>query len=87
MLDSEFWKAWASPWNDEMICAGMPRSAAALVMASTACPSATPGRRLNVRVTEGNWAWWVTESGPARLESISTKVESGTMPPVSGDFT
>ena len=40
---------------------------AAWVMASTASPSATPGRRLNVSVTAGNWPWWVTDSGPARL--------------------
>ena len=34
---------------------GMPISRAASVMASTASPSATPGRRLNVSVTAGNW--------------------------------
>ena len=70
-----------------MTCGGMPSSAAAAVMASTASPSATPARRLNVKVTDGNCDWWVTWSGPARLESTSTKVDSGTMPPVSGDFT
>ena len=65
----------------------MPISRAASVMASTASPSATPGRRLNVSVTAGNWPWCVTDSGPTLLESTSTSEDSGTAPPVSGDFT
>ena len=60
MLDSEDWNACALPWNDEMTEPGMPMSRAAWVMASTAWPSATPGRRLKVSVTAGNWPWCVT---------------------------
>ena len=46
-----------------MIDPGRSRFLAAPVMASTASPSAMPGRRLNDSVTAGNWPWWLTESG------------------------
>ena len=87
MLDSDDWNACALPWNVPMTEPGMPMSRAACVMASTAWPSATPGRRLKPSVTDGNWPWCVTESGPTLLESISTSADSGTAAPVSGDFT
>ena len=65
----------------------MPIWRAAWVMASTACPSATPGWRLNVKVAAGTCAWCDTNSGPTRLLSTSTRDDSGTAAPVSGDFT
>src|SRR6185437_12600100 len=63
-LDSEDWNAWALPWKVPFTDGGMPISVAAFVMASTASPSATPGCRLKLSVTAGNWPWCATESGP-----------------------
>src|SRR5512135_2413222 len=37
---------------------------ATLSTADTASPRATPGRRLNERVTEGSWPRWFTRRGP-----------------------
>ena len=87
MLDSDDWNACALPWNVPMTVPGMAMSRAACVIASTAWPSATPGRTLKVSVTDGNCPWCVTWSGPTLLVSISTNVERGTAAPVSGDFT
>jgi len=64
----------------------MRMSNAALLIASMACPSATPERRLNDRVTDGNWPWCVTDRGPTFAESTVTSDESRTAAPVSGDF-
>src|SRR5262249_10434932 len=45
------------------------------------------GTKIERQGEEGNCDWCVTDSGPALLASISTRVERGTTPPVSGDFT
>ena len=56
-------------------------------MASTAWPSAMPGRRLNDSVIAGNWPWCDTESGPTLVVSTVTSADSGSTEPVRGDFT
>ena len=63
-LDSDDWNACALPWKVVITEEGMPISRDASAIASTACPSATPGWRLKVSVTAGNCPWCVTESGP-----------------------
>ena len=50
-------------------------------------PKATPGRKLNESVTDGNCPWCDTESGPTFVVSTFTSEDSGTAAPVSGDFT
>src|SRR5512141_2015616 len=54
---------------------------ATLSTADTASPRATPGRRLNERVTEGSWPRWFTRSGPTPGVSRATEA-SGTDIPV-----
>ena len=54
VLVSEFWKASAAPWKRVSTPAGMPISASAALMSSTAPDSEAPGARLNDTVTMGN---------------------------------
>ncbi|MNQ69141.1 hypothetical protein D3C85_837220 [compost metagenome] len=56
VLVREFWNASAAPWKRVSTLAGMPISASAAVMASTALDSDAPGARLNDTVTIGNWS-------------------------------
>ncbi len=56
-------------------------SRAARCTASTACPSATPGRRLNEIVTAGICPMWLTESGPTPGVMRATALNGTTVPP------
>jgi len=68
------------PENCVVTPAGRSRSASACT-SSVAAPSATPGFRLNDRVTEGICPEWLTATGPAVRESDATAF-SGTSAPV-----
>ena len=75
----ESWNACAVPWKLPEIVAGRV-SAATDWTRATASPSATPGCRLNDKVTEGSWPVWFTDSGPT-VPFVLTTVESGTRLP------
>ena len=62
-LDSESLNAAAVPWKLPRPSAEPDARARHLSIACVACPSETPGARLNDSVTEGNWPWWFTASG------------------------
>ena len=62
-MASEAWKAWAVPVKLPWMVAGRPISCWALSMAVDGVAQRTPGGRLNEIVTEGNWPWWLTDSG------------------------
>ncbi len=49
------------PW----MVAGRPISAVALLISLTASPREKPVVRLNESVMQGNWLWWVIDSGVA----------------------
>ncbi|MNQ97805.1 hypothetical protein D3C85_1134700 [compost metagenome] len=81
VLDSEFWNASAAPWKRVSTAVGMPISASAAVMFSTASDSDAPGARLNDTVTMGNWSSRFTAS--TVLPSVMCATEdSGTCAPV-----
>src|SRR3546814_1704194 len=64
---------------------GMFIDACAFWIALTACPSATPGARLNEMVTAGNWPWWLMDKYPVFDVSTVTKLDKGTCFPASGE--
>src|SRR3546814_20154727 len=64
---------------------GMFIDACAFWIALTACPSATPGARLNEMVTAGNWPWWLMDKYPVFDVSTVTKLDKGTCFPESGE--
>ncbi len=80
VLDSEAWKASAAPWKLVTVEAGMPISASAALMASTALPSEAPLARLKDTVAAGNWPMWFTTSGAVRSLMVAID-DSGTLPP------
>ena len=55
-------------------------------MASVAWLSAVPVARLKLIVTAGNWPWWLIDRGWVGSVVQCAKAESGTSPPVVGDF-
>src|SRR6266852_2371086 len=84
-LAREAWKASAVPWKLDRMPAGNPSSRSAAWTASTAWLRETPRARLKDRVTEGNWPWWLTDSGVV-LGTKRVKPLMGTCAPV-GDLT
>src|ERR1700677_117705 len=62
-LSWEFSKAAAVPWKLDCTLAGKFMFLAVLLMASMAWPSEALSDRLKETVTEGNWPWWLIESG------------------------
>jgi membrane-associated PAP2 superfamily phosphatase len=72
--------AWAVPWKLAWTVAGRPICRSAAWIAVTACPSATPGARLNDSVVAGSCPWWLIDSGVGEIPKVAM-LESGTSVP------
>src|SRR5262249_24253530 len=73
------WNACAVPENAVLIDDGRVL-AAIFDTSSVACPSATPGRRLNESVTDGSWPEWFTLSAPAVCVMVATALNGTSAP-------
>src|ERR1700730_2401305 len=82
VLLSELWNACALPWKLVAIEGGSWSSFVVCWIAVTAAPIETPGGRLKLRVTDGNWPWWLTASG-AVVDVIVANWLSGTWIPLA----
>src|ERR1700732_2369456 len=82
VLLSELWNACALPWKLVAIEGGRWSSRVARWIAVTAAPIEVFGGRLKLRVTDGNWPWWLTAIG-ATVEVMVANWLSGTWVPLA----
>ena len=73
------WNTCAVPEKPVEMPAGSVR-AASCDTATDACPSATPGRRLNDIVTDGTCPEWLTAVGPTLRVSVATVPSATSVP-------
>src|SRR2546421_728609 len=67
-------KARAVPCRLPITEAGLPIRSSRAWIASTAPPNATPGARLNDKVTAGNRDWWFTVTGDTPFSTAATRL-------------
>ena len=55
------------------------KAAAAFCTAETAPPIVAPGARLKLKVTDGNWPWWLMATGAMPVSRLAISL-NGTAP-------